>query len=436
MALLLALGWIGCSETNRAAEQTARVRASTGIESTQGRTPRGSGGINTPETLSKPYVVLVSIDGFRHDYRDRYDTPTLDRVADTGAVADALIPVYPTLTFPNHYTIATGLYPQRHGLVGNRFYDPIRGEEYNYRERVSVQDGTWYRGEPIWVTAETQGMVTAALFFVGTEMALDGVRPTYWTEYDGRLPDDDRVEQVLEWLRLPERERPHLVTLYFSGVDSAGHDAGPVSDEVRDAIRGVDFALGRLLDGIEQLPHGDLVSIVVVSDHGMGLVDHTLTTDLRAVADMQDARIVVTGTGANLFVGGDRERARQLRDDINGDLHGGRAYLRDEMPDTLHYRSDPRIGDVVVVASPGALVGLRDDSSVTGMHGWSPDDPEMHGILLARGPEIVKGARVRPLENIHVYPLLARLLRVTPAPDIDGDPSVLASWVDAASAQP
>ena len=391
------------------------------------RTPRGTGGINASETLDKPYVVLVSFDGFRPDYLTRYDTPSFDRVADTGAVADALVPPYPSLTFPSHYSIATGLYPERHGLVGNRFFDPVRGEEYNYRNTATVQDGTWYGGEPIWVTAETQGMVAAAMLFVGTEAAVGGIRPTFWTPYEARGSRRERVDQVLTWLARPPPTRPHLITLYFADVDGAGHDAGPASPAVAGAVRGVDDALGRLLDGITGLPHGDNVSVVLVSDHGMGDVHPELVIDLRDIADLRGTRLVVTGPGANLFVEGDPNRARGVRDDINDDLRGGRAYLRSEVPEPLRYRLHPRIGDVVVVAEPGAMIGRGGSSEPpAGMHGWDPRDPDMHGVFLVAGPEIAPRQRIGPVESVHVYPFLARLLHLTPNPDIDGDASVLA----------
>ena len=384
--------------------------------------------MNAPETLDKPYVVLVSFDGFRHDYLSRYATPAFDRVAETGGGADALIPVYPSLTFPSHYSIATGLYPEHHGIVGNRFFDPVRDEEYHYRNTARVQDGTWYGGEPIWVTAETQGMVAAAMLFVGTEAAVAGVRPTFWTPYDARGSHRERVDQVVSWLSLPPLARPHLITLYFSAVDGAGHDGGPASPAVQDAVRQVDGALGRLLDGIGMLPIGDQVSIVLVSDHGMGRVDSDLVIDLREIADLRDTRVVVTGPGANLFVEGNQDRSRAVRDDINDGLRGGRAYLRGEVPEALGYRADPRIGNVVVVAEPGAMIGMGGSSRPPlGMHGWDPRHPDMHGIFLVTGPEIVPGRRVGPFENVHIYPFLARLLHLTPHADIDGDLSILAA---------
>jgi len=429
-ALLLAFAGAlsGCSAPAGApAPATPSPAANRYTAPEQIHTPGGTGGTNALETLDKPYVILVSFDGFRHDYLTRYDTPSFDHVANTGGAADALIPVYPSLTFPSHYSIATGLYPEHHGIVGNRFFDPARGEVYHYRNTAAVQDGTWYRGEPIWVTAETQGMVAAAMLFVGTEAAVGGVRPTFWTPYDARGSHRERVDQVVAWLSLPAHVRPHLITLYFSAVDGAGHDAGPASPAVKGAVRQAENALGWLLEGLAMLPYGDQVSVVLVSDHGMGHVDPDLATDLRDIADLRNTRVVVTGPGANLFVEGDADRARTVRDDINDGLRGGRAYLRDEVPEALRYRADPRIGNVVVVAEPGAMIGMGGSSPPPpGMHGWDPGHPDMHGIFLAAGPEIGPGRRVGPVESVHIYPFLARLLHLTPHPNIDGDLSVLA----------
>ncbi len=426
LAILLACGAPAATEP----PPTEPIGSAEATQTQPVRTPEGTGGVNAPETLDKPYVVLVSFDGFRHDYLSHYDTPSFDRVAGIGAVSDALIPVYPSLTFPSHYSIATGLHPEHHGIVGNRFYDPARDEQYNYRNTINVQDGTWYDGEPIWVTAETQGMVAAAMLFVGTEAAIGGVRPTFWTPYSARGSRRERVDQVVAWLSLPARERPHLITLYFSGVDGAGHDSGPTSRAVEGAVRQVDAALGRLLDGVDRLPHADQVSLVLVSDHGMGPVDPDRVVNLREIADLRGIRTVVTGTGANLFVDGDSARARVLRDDINDQLRGGRAYLRADVPTALRYRSDPRIGDVVVVAEPGAMIGMGRASPPPGMHGWDPHHPDMHGIFLAMGPDIMPGQRVGPVDSVHVYPFLARLLQLTPASNIDGDLSVLAPLLD------
>ena len=434
LGVLLAAGvWLAACGGPPAGSGTLAVpRAAPPVTAASGQavratTPEGTGGVNAPETLDKPYLILISFDGVRHDDLARYDTPGFDRVAAGGAVADALIPVYPSLTFPAHYSVATGLYPERHGIVGNRFHDPLRGEDYNYRDTGAVQDGTWYGGEPIWLTAETQGMVSGAMLFVGTEADIGGIRPTFWTPYAERGSQTERVDAVLAWLALPPDRRPHLITLYFSAVDGAGHRAGPATEAVAGAVAQVDAALGRLLDGLAALPHGDRVSLVLVSDHGMAAVDPGRIVDLRQTADLDGVRVVVTGPNANLFVGGDPARARALRDDLNDDLEVGRAYLREEVPTALRYRLDPRIGDVVIVPESGTMLTLgppRDPPA--GMHGYDPRHPDMGGILLFSGPEIVAGTRLPAVESVHVYPLLARLLHLAPNPDIDGDLAALA----------
>ena len=412
---------------------SARELAAAGASAQPGRatTPGGTGGVNAPETLDKPYLVLVSFDGFRHDYLDRYATPSFDRVAARGVAAEALVPVYPPLTFPAHYSIVTGLHPERHGLVGNRFYDPARGGEYNYRDPASVADGTWYGGEPIWVTAETQGMVAAAMLLVGTEADIGGVRPTFWTRYADRGTHRERVDGVLDWLALPPERRPHLVTLYFASVDGAGHRTGPASPAVAEAVERVDADLGRLLDGIDALPHRAAVSVVLVSDHGMAEARPDAVIDLDAVADLRGVRAVVSLSGANLFVPGGEARARVVRDDVNDGTGGGnvlkgvRAYLRSEVPAALHYRAHPRIGDVVVIPDPGVTFDVGPPPP-PGMHGWDPRHPDMHGIFLASGPDIRPGQRIGSVDSVDLYPFLARLLRLAPNPDVDGGLAALA----------
>ena len=389
-------------------------------------TPDGSGGINHPSVVDRPYVVLVSFDGVRPDYLDRFDTPHFDRLTRTGVVSDGLIPVFPSLTFPSHYSIATGLYPEHHGIVGNRFYDPRRDAEFNYRDQDDAQDGSWWDGEPIWLTAERQGMVAATLFFPGTEAAIGGIHPTHWRPYDGSMPNAERVAQVMAWLGTVPPERPHLVTAYFSLVDGAGHRHGPDGLAIGDAVRSADRLLGRLLDGIEQLEFGTQVYLVVVSDHGMAAVDADRQIVLPEVVDLRGVRAIPTGPGMSLYVNGDDATARELRDRINMSEPDARAFLRADVPAHLHHRASTRIGDVLVIPEEGVLVGFRHDSSPpVAMHGWDPTLPSMHGIFLMRGPEIVSGRRIEAFESIHVYPFLAHVLQLTPHPEIDGRLDVL-----------
>ena len=395
------------------------------------QTSSGTGDRNAAPTLDRPYLILTAFDGFRHDYFGLFDTPNFDRVAAAGVKADALIPPFPSLTFPSFYSIATGLYPERHGIVGNRFLDQDRGEIYSYQESDAVQAGTWYGGEPIWVTAETQGMVAAAAFFPGMEADIRGVQATFWTAYDSSVPNEARVDQVLTWLGLPPRERPHMITLYFSAVDSTGHRFGPGSPEVRVAVELVDRMLGRLLQDIRDLPYGDRVYLVLVSDHGMAAARRDSYYPIRDAVDLKGVRSVKAGPHLSLFVPAGAARARRLRDDLNDVLPHGRAYLREELPAYLHARANRCIGDVVVVADEGYDIGVspRASESLRGMHGWDPVFPSMHGIFLAMGPGIEAGQRRPAFQAVHVYPFLADLLELRPNPEIDGDASVLAGLV-------
>src|SRR5687767_8370331 len=199
----------------------ARGEAPTAEQQTPAPAPaHGSGGINRAEHLAKPSLVLLSFDGFRADYLNRFDLPNFRRFIARGTRADAMRPVFPSTTFPNHYSLVTGLHPGHHGIVENGFFDPARNAAYSFRNEATVTDGSWYGGEPIWVTAERQGMVAASFFWPGSEAAIKGVRPTSWNKYDGTIPNADRVATVLEWLRRPAEQRPHVITLYFSDVDA------------------------------------------------------------------------------------------------------------------------------------------------------------------------------------------------------------------------
>lgn len=383
---------------------------------------------NDARWADAPYVVLLSLDGFRHDYLDRYPTPAFGRLAAEGARADRMIPIFPTKTFPTHYAIATGMYAEHHRLVGNRFWDPDLEAAYDMGDRSIVEDGAWYGGEPIWVTAERQGMLAASYFFVGSEADVGGVRPTYWHRYDEDVTKAQRVDAVLAWLRLPPERRPHMITFYFSDLDDVGHRHGPDSPEAREAVAAVDRELGRLLDGIDALPHADRVYVVVVSDHGM-LAAPAARAQGVDMSRFPGVRMIDGGPYASFVVDqGGPGRAAAVRDSLRAMLPGAEVWLRDEVPGRLHYSADPRIGDIVALAAPGAIVLPSERLPVRDAftHGWDNATPEMSAIFVARGPGIATGRRIDAFESIHVYPLLAHLLGLTPNPDADGRLEVLA----------
>lgn len=383
----------------------------------------GSGGTNLPARQNSPYVILVSFDGFRADYLRKYGAPNFRRVMREGVSARSLIPAFPSKTFPNHYTLVTGLHPGNHGIVANNFLDPALGR-YSMSDREAVREAAWYGGEPIWVTAEKQGMVAAPFFWPGSEAAIGGIRPTFWMPFKDEMTNDERLDTVLSWLRLPLEKRPHLLTLYFSDVDNAGHKYGPDSAEVAEAVRRVDRVLGRLFDAIRSPELAGKVYLVLVSDHGMAAYRPEQYLALDGLVDLSGVEVADSGPFVNLHTGGDAARARRLKFELNRKLRHGRAYLRAEVPARLRYSRSRRVGDVVVLmrvpyqAGPGS----RRPESPGGAHGWDPATPSMHGIFLAWGPRVKRGAVVPAFSNVEVYPFLAELLGLEPARPIDGHP--------------
>jgi len=395
----------------------------------------GSGGINAPEVRDRPYLILVSIDGFRWDYQGLYDTPAMDRIAAAGVRADAMLPVFPTLTFPNHYSIATGLFPAHHGLIGNRFPSKDRQKFYSLYERETVQDGSWYGGEPIWVAAERAGLVTAAFYFVGTEAPVDGVPMTYWKAYDDSIPGSRRVEQALDWLAMDEAHRPHLITLYFEDVDRATHKYAPGSPQSRRSIERVDGYLAELLDGIAALPVADEVYLILVSDHGQTRVREDPPFIIERVVNLDGVLSVDHGAISFLYLPeSDRDRAIEIRDAINGSWQHGRAMLRGEAPAEWHLTETAGFADLIVQPDPGYTVFSSPKNaghSSKGDHGWAPEFEDMRGIFLASGPRLPNGVRISPISVTDVYPLMMEILSLPISGPLDGNPQRLPALLQA-----
>ena len=379
-------------------------------------TPHGN---NALSQQGKPYVILVSLDGFRFDYAQRYGARNLLDLATRGTSApQGMIPSYPSVTFPNHYSIVTGLYPEDHGIVENNFYDPQRREKFLFTDRRSSSDGSWYGGVPLWVLAERQGMRAACFFWPGSEAEIGGVRPTYNVAFDERIPGERRVEQVVDWLRLPPEKRPHFITLYFGEVDSAGHRTGADSTETAQAVRQIDGLIARLIAAVASLRLP--VNIVVVSDHGM-VNTQGPWLNLDQFADLSGFQTA----GALLYAPSEAAAARAYSQ-LRGASDKFMAYRRNQMPAHLHYSYNERIGDPVVVATGPYLIrahssGNLNDIPPKGMHGYDPQVMEaMRGIFYAAGPNIRPGVTLQPFENVNVYPLLAKILGLQ-TPAIDGD---------------
>lgn len=386
----------------------------------------GTGGINAAHKQSRPYLILISIDGFRWDYMSLHPTPNLKRIAAMGTKAERLLPVFPTLTFPNHYSIATGLYPENHGLVANGFPDPDRDTWYSLKKRETVEDRRFYAGEPIWVTAETQGMVTAAFFFVGTEAPIKGVYPSHWRSYDKDISGEDRVDQVLEWLDEPAQSRPHFYTLYFEDVDDYSHWFGPDSEENAEAISRVDGYIGRLLNGLEKLPFKHQVNIILVSDHGQGAYLPDQQPYLLAdYVNLDDTSIIEGGSYLFLHIDDDQKsRAAEIVARVNNTWRHGRAYLPVDTPIQWRVGNNPRFPDVILMPDAGHAVLSNEGRAGkinAGDHGWAPENPDMHGFFVACGPDITPGLTLGPVSTIDIYPFMLSILGLDAPEKIDGN---------------
>lgn len=365
-------------------------------------------------------LLLISIDGFRHDYFDLAELPAIQRLVNGGLTADSLHHVFPTKTFPTHYTMVTGRHPGTHGVVANGMWDPIRDERFSLGNREAVGDGFWYQGgEPIWVTAENQGLRAATFFWPGSEARIHRVRPTHWVPYDSRYPHAERIDQVLEWFDLPESERPSFYTLYFSSVDSMGHRHGPRAEPVRDALIDVDHHLGTLFDGLESRGLLDQVNILLVSDHGMSWVDFDQYILLDDYLNLSRVRVSDWGPAAQIWATDmDVEDIMDALVDAHPKM---RVWRREDIPARYRFGTHHRVPDVLAEADLEWMISNRphragrETFSLMGMHGWDPAWLEMHGLFVAHGPAFTAGSRAPAVRSIDLYALMTHLLDLEPA---------------------
>jgi predicted AlkP superfamily pyrophosphatase or phosphodiesterase len=372
-------------------------------------------------------VVLISLDGFRAGDLDRGLTPNLARIEREGVRAAWMTPSYPSLTFPNHYTVVTGLRPDRHGIVQNTMRDEALGT-FKLGDSKAVSDGRWWGGEPIWVGAERAGLPTAAMFWPGTEAAIDGVRPTRWHPYDGDVPNEERVDRVLGWLAEDASTRPRFSTLYFDKLDKASHEHGPDSPEAREAIAALDHMIGRLVDGLEARGQLDAVNLVVVSDHGMAPVLPGQMVAVEDMVDPDDVDVVTSGQSVGFEPKPGRTAAAEAQ--LLGRHERYECWRKGELPARWHYGRHPRVPAIVCQMDDGwdarwrESIAKRPAKGTRGSHGFDPQLPSMRAIFLARGPGFRDGVRVPAIENVDVYPVLAKLVGIEPAPN-DGDARAL-----------
>jgi predicted AlkP superfamily pyrophosphatase or phosphodiesterase len=375
-----------------------------------------------------PYVILVSFDGFRADYVERFDLKNFKSFIKGGGAAEALIPSFPSKTFPNHYTLVTGLYPGHHGLVDNTFFDPSKNQQYGMRIREAVIDPSYYGGTPLWILARQNNVKSASYFWVGSELKQDALHPDYYLQYDQSVPFEKRVDQVFEWLKLPEAERPHMITLYFSSPDSESHSFGPLAEQTREKLFALDSLLGNFMIRVKEtkLP----INVVLVSDHGMS--ELTQNTDTYIMLDdlVKTKKNVVTvvngGTQAHLYTNPIK------RDSIYSNLKSReknfKVYKQENFPSAWHYAHE-RSGDLLIVVDNGRYLmsgtieklheSMKPGTSF-GAHGYDPyTNKDMYGIFYANGPNIKPGSKIKAVQNIHVYPLVAEILKMK-VPQIDG----------------
>ncbi len=387
----------------------------------------------TAQRPTSPILILVSFDGFRWDYIERGESPNLKALAARGVRAQGLIPSFPSVTFPNHYTIVTGLYPEHHGIVANNMEDPSWPERFTMSSQTAL-DQRWWGGEPLWVTARLQNLRSASVFWPGSEVPIGAIWPNYWTKFDDNMPNVDRVNHALDLLALPEGERPSVITVYFSEADHVGHDDGPDSPEMSDAIRHLDASLGLLEAGLKQLHLLDRTTIVVVSDHGMTPLSDDRVVFLDDFLDLSHVDVVDWGQAVQL-----RPRTGSIADVYSAlkDKHPAMTvYRREEMPARLHYRDNSRIQPVIALAREGWEITSHErwandvarHRKRGGAHGYDPAYKSMHGLFVATGPRVRRRGVVPEFQNIHVYDFLCAVLGLKPAPN-DGDPAVTQSFL-------
>jgi alkaline phosphatase D len=388
-------------------------------------------GQNSPAAQRAHYVVLVSLDGFRWDYAKRDGAKNLLALGRKGVSApEGMIPSFPSLTFPNHFTIVTGLYPEHHGLVANNFYDETKNAHYKISDPKAVQDGSWYSGVPLWSLAESQGMRAACLFWPGSEAEIAGHRPSWYAVFDSKTQATDEVEKAridntVALLKMPETDRPHFITIYYSEPDHEGHQYGPDAPQTKAAALKMDAMIGKLKKALDatRLP----IDLVVVSDHGMAKIEGGWIT-LDEFADLSDFE-----TAGTLLYGKTEEDRVRVYNKLKQASSQFVVYRRKDVPAGLQYSENPRAGDpVVIAAGPYAIRAHKppadrpDNPPDPGMHGYDPSRmPEMKASFFAAGPDIVPGKTVAPFKNVNLYPWIAHMLGLK-VPKNDGSLNVLA----------
>jgi len=370
------------------------------------------------KSTDKPYLVVLSMDGFRWDYADSYPTPNLHAIARQGVKAKALIPPFPSNTFPSHYTMATGLYPDHHGIVNNAFRDPEIGE-YKMSNSKNATDGRFYGGEPIWVTAGKQKVITANYFWPGSEAEIKGIRPAYWKKYNNADTYEQRIDTVIHWLSLDESKRPHLIMFYFDNPDYLTHSVGPMGNGVKEMVMRLDTLVGIIMEKLNKLSIGKQVNFLVVSDHGMEATNEQKSVILDHYINKKWCDYI---SGYNSLISIDPKPG--YSDSIYNCLSKAphvKMWDKKDMPERFHYGTNPRIGEIVVLADSAYSMRWKDDRPInSGNHGYDNLNSDMYGIFYGIGPAFKSGYEQKSFCNVNLYALMAQLLKLKPAVN-DGD---------------
>ncbi|KAJ8906632.1 hypothetical protein NDN08_003125 [Rhodosorus marinus] len=381
--------------------------------------------------ISKASVVLVSIDGFRWDYLDLKDdegkplAPTLRKLRESGVSATHMQPVMPSKTFPNHWSIVTGLYPAWHGIIDNNMYD-VRDE--TFFTVFDHKNPKWWFGDPLWSTAKRAGLTTAAAFWPGSEVVSDRFStPDVYLDYDPEMKYEKRVNQVINFLGgkgMPGDREARLVTLYLNYVDRNGHEHGPNSEQVRKAVQDADAALGELIEKIHAQPFSNRTSVVVVSDHGMQEMkkaDALVFDDLVSTDDFISPATSPLGQ----FFPTNGTSSSQLFQSLQAVQAAGgvQVMMVEDTPTNWHYKDALLFRPPVVsLCKPGVSLFyksiLDQKSDVWGDHGFANDEQNMQAIFIANGPGFPSdGRRIDNFKSVDVYATICKLLEIEPSPN-------------------
>ncbi|MEG0761756.1 ectonucleotide pyrophosphatase/phosphodiesterase [Chryseobacterium sp.] len=385
---------------------------------------------NNADAKTKPYVIMISTDGFRYDYAKKYNAQNLLKFSNEGVQAKTMIPSYPSITFPNHWSLITGLYPSHHGLIDNYFYDYGRKEKYAMSKKENAEDGSWYGGTPLWALAEKQGMVSASMQWVGSASDAGGMRPTYYYHYHEKFKPTEKVDKVINWLKLPESQRPHFIAMYFPEVDAAGHHFGPEARETETAVQLVDAAIGSLVQKVNDLGLEN-VNFIFVSDHGMIQVDGGNPLEIPMMLfDKKRFDFYNSQTLLRVYVKNPEEVKKVYKNLKINKTDDYEVYLDKKLPRYLHFSSRDdrynRIGQILLIPKAPKVFLEKNQKTSVGKHGYDPMlVPEMKATFFAWGLEFKNNFVIDEFSNVNVYPLVAKLLGLKTENKIDGKLKVL-----------